>query len=202
MPKFKISKENKLQDQGSSFIEAGIHEDLEFDRITYNVSANGNKFLAFYLKDLSGAEVSKTEWEPKDENPEKLKNKVNNQMIRIHHILVGSGVLSEINIEADDFEEFANKLIDLVGDKYKDVKIRAKVVYDDNNYTTLPNYTKYIWIEPMSVPKEKSKIRILGIDRMERIRPDDTSSQSNPFESVDTSESEKDNNKDKSDLPF
>lgn len=202
MPKFKISGENKLQDQGSSFIEAGIHEDLEFDRITYNVSANGNKFLAFYLKDLSGAEVSKTEWEPKDEDPEKLKNKVNNQMIRIHHMLVGSGMLSEVNIEADNFEEFANKLINLVGDKYKGVKVRAKVVYDDNNYTTLPNYTKYVWIEPMSVPKEKSKIRVLGIDRMERIKPDDTFSQNNPFENSEMLESEKDDNKDKENLPF
>lgn len=182
---YAIDNTNELKDQGGSFVDAGIIENLELDRIESRESKNGNKFLCFYFKDLSGAEVPKTEWQPKDTGePTVLKGKINKQMTRVHHMLVASGILTneELNIKAESFEDFGTQLIRVVGDKAKGVKIRAKVVYDDNNFTTLPNYTKYIWIEPMTIIKEESKIRVLSIDKMERVQPDQDNGKANPFE--------------------
>lgn len=189
---YNIDETNELKDQGGSFVDAGIIENLELDRIEVKESKNSNKFMCFYFKDLSGAEVPKTEWEPKDEDPEKLKGKISKQMTRIHHMLVASGILTkeELNIKAASFEDFGNQLVKVVGDKAKGVKLRAKVVYDDNNFTTLPNYTKYIWIEPMSVTKEESKIRVLSIDKMERVKPDAEKPTVDPFETDSKTEEE------------
>ena len=181
---YEINDTNELKDQGGSFVDAGIVENLELDRIESKESKNGNKFLAFYFKDLSGSEVPKTEWAPKDEDPNKLKSKINKQMTRIHHMLVASGIMTkeELNIKADSFEDFGAQLVKVVGDKAKGIKLRAKVVYDNNNFTTLPNYTKYIWIEPMTVSKEESKIRLLSIDKMERVQPDVEKPAIDPYE--------------------
>jgi hypothetical protein len=190
---YAIDNTNELKDQGGSFVDAGIIENLELDRIESKESKNANKFLCFYFKDLSGAEVPKTEWQPKSRDGEDaavLKGKINKQMTRVHHMLVASGILTneELNIKAESFEDFGTQLIRVVGDKAKGVKIRAKVVYDDNNFTTLPNYTKYIWIEPMTVSKEESKIRVLSIDKMERVQPDSEKSKVDPFETKTGSE--------------
>ena len=189
---YAIDNTNELKDQGGSFVDAGIIENLELDRIESKESKNGNKFFVFTFKDLSGSEVPKTEWQPKaGDDPSVLKGKINKQMTRIHHMLVASGILTneELNIKAESFEDFGAQLIRVVGDKAKGVKIRAKVVYDDNNFTTLPNYTKYIWIEPMTIVKEESKIRVLSIDKMERVQPDsEEKSKANPFETKTGSE--------------
>lgn len=181
---YNIDETNELIDKGGSFVDAGIKDNLELDRIESKESKNGNKFLAFYFKDLSGAEVPKTEWQPKGDDPAVLKGKINKQMTRIHHMLVASGILTseELNIKAASFEDFGEQLVKIVGDKGKGIKIRAKVVYDDNNFTTLPNYTKYIWIEPMTVSREESKIRVLSIDKMERVQADANNASANPFE--------------------
>lgn len=185
---YKANSENKVTNE-ATFIEAGIVEPLVLDRIESKESKNGNKFLAFYFKNKSDSEVSKTEWEPKlrqGEDEKVLQGKADNLMSRLNHMLVDSGILqeSEFNFEFNSFEELGQKLISLVIDsgKHKDKEIRAKVVYDNNGYTTLPNYTKYTWIESTSIPKEESKIGILSIDQMERVKADETSSaNSNPF---------------------
>ncbi len=188
---YEINDTNELKDQGGSFVDAGIIENLELARVESKESKNGNKFLAFYFKDLSGSEVPKTEWAPKDEDPVKLKGKINKQMTRIHHMLVASGILTkeELTIKASSFEDFGAQLVKVIGEKAQGIKLRAKVVYDNNNFTTLPNYTKYIWIEPMTVSKEESKIRILSIDKMERVQPDAEKPTVDPFETENKPES-------------
>ena len=186
---YKASSENKVTND-ISFIEGGINESLELDRIESKSSKNGNNFIAFYFKDQSGSEVSKTEWEPKDNDPKILQEKADRLMSRINHMLVDSGILqeSEMNFEISSFDELGQKLIALAitSGKNKGKKIRAKVVYDNSGFTTLPNYTKYPWIEPMTISKEESKLRILGIDQVERITPDAQTSSANvnPFETT------------------
>jgi hypothetical protein len=190
MTLYKASAENKVT-SSVSFIEASITEPLELNRIESKTSKNDNNFLAFYFKDQSGAEVSKTEWEPKDNDPKILQGKADRLMARINHMLVDSGILQEeeMKFEINSFNELGDKLIALAitSGKNKGKLIRAKVVYDKSGFTTLPNYTTYPWIEPVSLAKEESKIRILGIDIMERVKPDDnTNTHVNPFTVNDT----------------
>ena len=94
MTLYKASTENKVT-SSVSFIDAGITEPLELNRIESKTSKNGNNFLAFYFKDQSGAEVSKTEWEPKDNDPTVLQQKADRLMARINHMLVDSQILQE-----------------------------------------------------------------------------------------------------------
>ena len=202
MPVYTLNKETKIEEKGGNFVEAGIRENLSYSRVRYGESAKGNKFIALYFKDLSGAEVPKTEWEPKGATDDELNTKIKKQMKRINHMLVTSGILQEedLNIKSTDFEDFANKLIAVL-DKKADInsKFRAKVVYDNNNFTTLPNYSEYKFIEPMSVSAETSKLRILGIDKINRIKPDAIITTVNPFELENTTEA---SNLIKEDAPF
>jgi hypothetical protein len=205
MSLYNLNSTTKIEEKGGNFIEAGIKENLSFSRVVHSESPNGNKFLAFYFKDLSGAEVPKTEWEPKGNTEDEISEKVKKQMKRINHMLVDSGILKEeyLNIKADSFADFAKQLVVIIDTKgNKDVKFRAKVVYDDNNFTTLPAYTKYKFIEPMSVPVEKSKLRVLGIDKMERVRPDVTPGTSNPFEKIEITEATLVDDKTLDEVPF
>lgn len=195
MTLYKANTENKVTNS-TSFIDAGIVEPLELDRIESKTSKNENNFLAFYFKDQSGAEVSKTEWEPKDKNNDQtvLQQKANRLMARLNHILVDSGILQqeEMNFEVNSFKELGDKIIALAitSGRNKGKGIRAKVVYEDSGFTTLPNYTKYPWIEPVTLPKEESKIRILGIDKTERVKADESPTKvENPFiDTEDTSD--------------
>lgn len=184
---FKADLNNKMDISNSKYIEAGIQENLELDRIESGTSKNGNKFIAFYWKDSSGAEVSKTEWEPKKnegETDQKLQEKGDKLMKRMRHMLVDSSILTEAEwgFESPSFEALGQELINRVikTNKHKGVKVRAKVVYDNNNYTTLPNYTTATWIEPMSV--ENTLMRKLPkLDRFERVAATELPKIENPF---------------------
>jgi len=213
MALYKMDKDLKGSFDGTPYMDSGIHENVEMDRVEYGKSDKGNEFIAFYFKDASGAQVSKTEWpvrEPdydkvdNEEDREKLKNMyesmVTNQMARIKHICVDSGYVEndKFVFEADTFEKFAKSIIDILNDSYKGKKVRIKVVYDRNNFTSLPSYTRYVWIEPMSISSEESKMRILSIDKMERTRPDREPVDSNPFDNSST----KSESTNKEDLPF
>jgi hypothetical protein len=188
MTLYKANAENKVTNT-TSFIDSGITKPnsyLELNRIESKTSKNGNNFLAFYWKDPSGAEVSKTEWEPKDNDPEVLQQKADRLMARINHMLVDSGILQEqeMNFEIGSFKELGDKLIALAitSGRNKGKQVRAKVVYDNSGFTTLPNYTTYPWIEPATILPEESKMRILGIDQMERVKPDEEKAKpENPF---------------------
>jgi len=180
-----MTKDVQKEGNGSAYLEAGIHENIVLSDVSYNESRNGNKFLAFYFSDENGNQVPKTEWEPNGENQE---SKVNKQLARIKHIAVNSGILSEDEFvfKAEDFESFAKQVVEKLKskqDQWKDHKLRVKVVYDFNNYTTLPSYAKFDWLENMNIPADQSKIKILPIDKMERDKPDSTQTSSNPFDS-------------------
>lgn len=120
------------------------------------------------------------------ETPEILEQKSKKLMDRMKHMLVDSEILTETewNFEVSSFEELGKTLISKVIDtnKHKDKKVRAKVVYDNNNYTTLPAYTTAIWIEPMTIDATETQMRKLSIDRFERIEPSITQKgEDNPF---------------------
>jgi len=173
---FKANSDNKITATASKFVEGGVKENLELDRIELGTSKNGNNFIALYWKDLSGAEVSKTEWEPKmnkGETPEILQEKSDKLMKRMHHMLVKSDILTEEEwgFEVTSFDALGKELIKRVIDteKHKGVKVRAKVVYDKNNYTTLPAYTTAVWIENMTVLE--TEMRKLSIDKYDRVEP-------------------------------
>lgn len=207
MPKFDSTKASG-EWNGSSYLEAGIYDNLTLTEIRVDKSKNGNNFIAFYFSDPNNNTVPKTEWEPKGEG-EELERKEMNIMERINHIAINSGLFTheEFVIQADSFSDYIRKVkekFETKKDKWPQTKLRIKVVYDDNDYTTLPRYTKYTWLESMDIPKEQSKIKIIpNIDKMNRsnVSPDtNVPQQSNPFESGQLLEDAE--TKDKVEAPF
>lgn len=197
MARFDMTPDVPQEGNGSSYLEPGIYENIVLSDVVYKETDNGNKFIAFYFKDENGNTVPKTEWEPRE--GDNIETKVNNQLARIKHIAVNSGIMSkdEFVFKAENFEQLAKQVEEKLRakkDKWDSHKLRIKVVYDFNNYTTLPSYTKFAWLESMDVPKDQSKVKILPIDKMERDVPDEEpQSNGNPFKDSQE-QGESDNN--------
>lgn len=176
---YNINKETSTASDNATFIDVGIHDGIVMTEVKYSKTVNGNEFLAFYFVNNHGDKLSHTEWPVKLSMPldsmseverEKMLGIIESQKSRVKQIIeVYKG---DFEIEAGNFKEFAEKTIEFLGEAYKDKPVRVKVVYDYKGYTTLPNRSRYTFIEPMSVPKEDSKIRILTGDVIIRPKKD------------------------------
>lgn len=177
-----------------SFIAPGIHDNIELTQIRKEVSKNGNNFVEFTFVNESGEFLKHTEYEPTrgfDEVAEDFEKKQSNQGARFYRI--GSAFTSDPDLfkyQAVDFNDFVNKFIQRINPIFKGVKLRLKIVLNNKNYTTLPKYTTYTFIEPMSV--EKSKISKLSIDKFEKTYADSEVKKENIFDSGITASKSKD----------
>lgn len=200
------SKEKK------TYIKPGIQENLFLIDIKYDKTEKGNEFLAFYFKDKFGDELSHTEWPPRADKPiesmnekerEDLIKKVENQKKRIKQIVKTYLPNETFDFRANSFEEFAKLIISLLKGKVENVPVRVKVVLSDDNFTTLPKYSKYTFIEPMTITTEQSRMRLLNIDKVERVVPN-IKSKSSTVEIETGSETTeiKEEVKNPNDLPF
>ena len=165
----------------TNFMDVGIHENVEMTNIRFDKSPNeGNKFLVFTFKNEKGQELSHTEWEPKDADDARLNQKITNQIKRFKHIAKRYMTEDEFDTVINNFDELAQHIFKVFANRYQGVKVRVKVTYSNNNYTSLPNYVPFI--ERMDVPKEESKLDILSIDKMVRDRADKEEPTTNPLE--------------------
>jgi hypothetical protein len=195
---YNVNKNINSEGSDVAFLDVGIHEDVLMTNVEYKVSSNGNEFMVFTFE-KDGKAVTLTEWRPKDDDPSKLEDKTNNQIKRVKHIVTKFIPEEMYEFDATSFKEFCEKTIAMLGDKYKDKKVRVKVIYNYSNYTTLPPYVPFI--ETMDVSKEDSKLEVLSIDKMTKDKADsEPAAQTNPFEN--TQESTESSTDKKDDLPF
>lgn len=179
---YNVTLELPYESTSDNFMDVGIHENVEMVKIEYGKTPN-NEFLAFYFVGPTGEKLSHTEWKPTGVDTEKVAEKEMNQMSRIKQIVLNFISPERFIFQANSFEEFAKKVIELIGTSYVGVKLRLKVVYS-GKYTSLPNYWKFRFIERMDqVPAEKSKIKVLSIDKMTRVA-DPIPTNTNPFEAA------------------
>ena len=166
---------------GTNFLDVGIHENAELTNVEYKVSKEGNEFMVFsFTKD--DKVLSHTEWKPRDEDPEKLENKRKNQIKRVKHIVTKYITEDKYVFNATDFKSFCENTISLLGDSYKGKKVRLKVIYAYNNYTSLPNYVPFI--ESMDIDAMKTRLLMQSIDKLTKDRPDAEAVSSNPLEDL------------------
>ena len=154
--------------KGLNFMDVGIHENCKLTEVRQDISPNGNKYIAFYFEDLEKRTLSFTEYEPKrrpNDTDESYASKIQNQMGRVRHIATRFMSGDEFKFDATNFDEFGSNVTRLlVKSKYQDVLVRLKVIYNWNNYTTLPPYLPFI--EKMGIAKADSKLNISSIDKM------------------------------------
>lgn len=175
-----------IQKKDVKFLDAGIHDNVSLEKVRHDKSPNGNLFLEFtFSKD--GATMTHTEYEPtkfQDQSDEDFNAKVNKQVARILQIMEAFYDRAQLSFSADSFTSFASWVSTLMNSVDKSKKVRLKVVFGNNGYTTLPKYSVYTFIEPMSVDPSKSKIKKLGIDNFERPEAGDVEPETQTAESV------------------
>jgi len=176
----------ETEQSGLTYIQPGIHENVRLAKadgtapIVYEKSKNGSEFIAFHFMNESGQTFVHTEWIPSSDDPIVLEKKQANLAKRLLHIgkkLVDASLLKQI--KTDSFELLAKSYINIIGDNYKNKLFRTKVVYNNKNYTTFPNYVPFM--ESMTIPKEESNLHMGGDDKVVKTKADVISTRTNPF---------------------
>lgn len=191
-----------VTDFKSNYISAGIQENISLDNVEVKTSPTGNKLFQITFKNDEGQTLPHTEWEPKTgpftKSEKDLDRAKNRQYKRMLQILLCFYKDEQITFEGERFDDFATYIATMLNAADKSIKLRVKVVYNKNGYTTLPSRVDDIFIEPMSVSKEDSKIEIKPEDLITRpILPDKEIKNENPFDSDVTTTTVSE-----SDLPF
>ena len=193
---------NQIQESKNKYLEAGIHDNVKFVSARVDKSINGNIFIEFkFEKDEQT--MTHTEWESTKkpmESEEDFQNRANRQVKRILQILSCFYPKEALVFAGSSFSEFANWVVNLLNAANKDILLRVKIVYNNKGYTTLPNYCKFTFIEPMNLPEgQVSKITELNIDVFVRpITADKETTDVNPLDKVDKGVADTQND----DLPF
>lgn len=185
---FNTSTAFNIQKKDVKFLDAGIHEDVSLEKVRHDRSPNGNMFIEFtFAKD--GTFMTHTEYEPtkfQDQTDVEFEKKINTQVARILQIMEAFYSRDQLNFTADSFDTFCKWVATLMSNVDKNAKVRLKIVYGMNGYTTLPKYAVYTFIEPMSVLASNSKIKKLGIDEFNRPEHGDKEADSPTAESAFT----------------
>ncbi len=167
---FSTNNAFSIEKKDIKFIDAGIHENVTLEKARHDKSPNGNEFIEFtFSKD--GASMTHTEYAPQkfnDQSEEEFNTKVNKQVARILQIMEVFYDRSKLSFTADSFSSFAQWVVSLTNAINKENKVRLKAVYNNSGYTSLPKYSVYTFIEPMTISETNSKIKRLGIDTFTR----------------------------------
>ena len=150
--------DQSVSENTNSYLPVGLHENVMLKDITLEKASNGNPYLKFLFEAEDGSTVAHTEWPIDEADPAKLQKKVKNFLVRIKHICTKFVPAEKVNINAPDFEGFANQVIAIVKPNITNVKLRIKVVYNYRNFPSIPKYLPFV--EPMTVEKEKSRLKI------------------------------------------
>ena len=76
----------------------------------------------------------------------------------------------QLKVNVETFTELANWFISKVQMADKTKLVRVKAVFNKNGYVVLAGGYRYTFIEPMTIAKDNSKIRILAKDVI--VRPE------------------------------
>lgn len=186
-----------ITDYKSNYIAAGIQENIHLDKVEVKTSPTGNHFFQITFKNDEDQTLTHTEWEPKFSGFTKtqadLDRAMNRQYKRMLQVLLCFYKDEQINFNGEKFDDFANYISAMLNGADKSIKLRVKIVYNKSGFTTLPAKIDDTFIEPMSIPKEESKIEIKSDDIIVRpIIPDKEEKKDNPLEEI----------KEDNDLPF
>lgn len=185
---------------GSSYMSAGIHDNVTLTEVKVDKSPNGNDFLEITFTDENGRTVTETEWQNKKgmwiKTDEDLQTRDNQQFGRILQVI--NAIIpaeKQVDAELNTFVEMITWVKDqLIPYIPENKKLRIKTVYDNKGYITTSH--NGVFVESMSVTT--SKIEKLPRDRFERPVIADAERTSDPLSTPTTP----DDTKKTDDLPF
>lgn len=167
----------------SSYIPVGINENITLKEVNVNKTQNGRDFLEIIFENENGQTATMTEWKNEKnmwiKTDEDLQRRDDAQFGRILQVIDCLGLRPEF--EGSSFVEMINWTKGIL-EQYKNIdnkKLRLKVVYDKNGYTKVSNLG--VFVEPMSVAKEESQIKLWKNDLLERPVVADTEPAADPL---------------------
>jgi hypothetical protein len=181
----------EVSDFKSKYMNAGINEGVSIDKVEVKVSPNGNKMFDITFINEQGQTAVHTEWEPKMapwmKDKSDLERNQARQFKKMLQILMCYYTDEQINFEGEDFMSFANYIATMLNAADKTKKLRLKLVYNKDGYTTIPTAVDDTFIEPMDVAE--SKIQITAKDIIVRpVIADKEVKNDNPFMATTTPE--------------
>ena len=184
---FKVDDKIESKNNNATYLDAGIHENIELVDLSMAVSPTGKDYITITFTSEDGNKLVKTEWKPTisgDQGHDILISKCENQSLRFRHIM--KVFMEESQTELDyNYNNWAD-YVRLVKVKLDPVigttKVRIKAVFDNKGYVSLPNYRPFI--ESMAIPAADSKIKIGSGDRMIRPTGDKEVRVSDPFKTT------------------
>ena len=152
----------EVSDFKSKYMPAGINENVRIDKVEVKTSPNGNKMFDITFINESGQTAVHTEWEPKMapwmKDKSDLERNQARQFKKMLQILMCYYTDEQINFEGEDFMSFANYIATMLNAADKTKKLRLKLVYNKDGYTTIPTTVDDTFIEPMDVAESNIKI--------------------------------------------
>lgn len=177
----------EVSDFKSKYMPAGINENVTLDKVEVKVSPNGNKMFDITFVNEQGQTAVHTEWEPKMapwmKDKSDLERNQARQFKKMLQILLCFYKDEQINFEGEDFMSFANYIAAMLNSADKTKKLRLKLVYNKDGYTTLPTAVDDTFIEPVELADgEEYKIKITAKDVIVRpVIADKETKNDNPF---------------------
>ena len=195
----------EVSDFKSKYMNAGITENVTLDKVEVKVSPNGNKMFDITFINEQGQTAVHTEWEPKMapwmKDKTDLERNQARQFKKMLQILLCFYKDEQINFEGEDFMSFANYIAAMLNSADKTKKLRLKLVYNKDGYTTIPTAVDDTFIEPMDV--EESNIKITAKDVVVRpVIADKETKNDNPFTTPEVATAAFATSNDPNELPF
>ena len=169
--------DNSLQVKESSlasYMNPGLHDDCEFVGVTKKIASNSRPYLEFSFKNADGETLNHAEWDtdperitpkPGETKDEAVQRKVKNMLMRIKHIATKFIQEDQFVIKAASFDDLCGAVVTALTGKGIGKKVRLKVVYNYNDYSSLPNYCPFI----ESMDNDPSTLKINpSFDKMEK----------------------------------
>lgn len=174
----------EVSDFKSKYMNTGINENVTLDKVEVKISPNGNKMFDITFVNEQGQTAVHTEWEPKMapwmKDKTDLERNQARQFKKMLQILLCFYKDEQINFEGEDFMSFANYIATMLNAADKTKKLRLKLVYNKDGYTTIPTAVDDTFIEPMDVTE--SNIKITAKDVVVRpVIADKETKNDNPF---------------------
>jgi len=150
---------------------AGTNENVTLLRVAYEPFKNdgtGDNVLKFEFTDNQGRQFVHNEWEIvpskvkenakawNQDYKELLEATMRDTTERIKHIMSCYMPLKEINVAGSTWADFAQAVIDNLGEKFIDVPVRIKIILNNKDYTRFPRRAINDFIQLMSEPNSIS----------------------------------------------
>lgn len=170
MSQYGFDQKTESEKRAGGFIEPGIREPLEISNLELVQGGEGNPYFLVEVKDAEERTVHKRYYEPTlggfVTNNEKLAKeirKVNGVIANISRKFLGNNY----NATGASFADVVGKVIVDIGDRYKGVKLRTKVVLNNKDFPTLPGYAP-VFERLDQVTAEQSQLKIESRDKIVR----------------------------------